>query len=668
MNSILENLNIPQKSAVEHNLGPLLIFAGAGSGKTKVITTRIAYLISEYNVSPSRILAVTFTKKASEEMLERVQLAIVQSGYRGEEKPLIGTFHSIGAMILRREAKHVGLNNNFSIFDSDDADNLIKEIMISMNIDIKQIKPQNISWLISAAKNDVVDPEDFPYKYSGYVEDIAADIYAQYQKQLKSQNAVDFGDLLFLVAKLFKENKEILEKYKAMYDYILIDEYQDTNKAQYMIIKALADTHRNLCVVGDDDQGIYGWRGADINNILSFEKDFPEVKVVKLEQNYRSKANIINAAVSVISRNGTRADKKLWTDKDDGDNITIYQAQDAEDESRFVVDEIQTLVRQGKKYSDVAVLYRTNYQSRSIEEALIRRGIGYKLVGGYRFYERKEIKDIISYLRFTHNIKDDLSLSRVINIPNRKVGPKGIATLFDTARSMDLSLGELLVATYILNNNDQAKFRNMFSEKTFDELESNRSILSKFIPIIDLFGSIFMFSMENNILAVIENILAKTNYLKWLDDGTEQAQSRVDNVEELKNVARIYTERSEDKSTALFLQDLTLIEQEQDNSKEDGKNAVTLMTMHAAKGLEFPYVFIIGVEEGIFPHSRSLADEKELEEERRLCYVGITRAKEKLWMTFCDSRMTHGGYSSQVPSRFLTEIPQELCEYYSWNG
>jgi len=668
MDSILENLNIPQRSAVEHNLGPLLIFAGAGSGKTKVITTRIAYLISRYNVSPSRILAVTFTKKASEEMLERVQVAISNSGYRGEEKPLIGTFHSIGAMILRREAKHLGLSNNFSIFDSDDADNLIKEIMLSMNIDIKQIKPQNISWLISAAKNDVVDPEDFPYKYSGYVEDIAADIYAQYQKQLKAQNAVDFGDLLFLVAKLFNENKEVLEKYKAMYDYILIDEYQDTNKAQYMIIKALADGHRNICVVGDDDQGIYGWRGADINNILSFEKDFPEVKIVKLEQNYRSKANIINAAVSVISRNGTRAEKKLWTDKDDGDNITIYQAQDPEDESRFIVDEIQSLVRSGKKYSDVAVLYRTNYQSRSIEEALIRRGIGYKLVGGFRFYERKEIKDIISYLRFTHNIKDDLSLSRIINIPNRKVGPKGIATLFEVARSIDISLGELLVCTYITNNGLRDRYNTLFNQNIYEQVESNKSVLSKFIPIIDLFGQIYLDAKESNILEVIENILARTNYIRWLDDGTEQAQSRIDNVNELKNVARSYLERSEEKSVALFLQDLTLIEQEQDNTKDDSKNAVTLMTMHSAKGLEFPYVFIIGVEEGIFPHSRSLNDDKELEEERRLCYVGITRAKEKLWLTFCDSRMTNGGYTSQVPSRFLTEIPQELCEYYSWNG
>lgn len=668
MDSILENLNNPQRIAVEHNLGPLLIFAGAGSGKTKVITTRIAYLITKYNVKPSRILAVTFTKKAADEMLDRVKVAISNFGYKGSEKPLIGTFHSIGAIILRKEAKHLGLNSNFSIFDTDDSDNLIKEIMISNNIDIKQIKPQNISWLISSAKNDLVDAEDFPYKYSGYVEDIAADMYLKYQKQLKAQNAVDFGDLIFLVAKLFNENKEVLEKYKRMFDYILVDEYQDTNKAQYNIIKALAESHRNICVVGDDDQGIYGWRGADINNILSFEKDFSEVKVVKLEQNYRSKANIIKAAVSVISRNGKRAEKNLWTDKDDGDYIVIYQAQDPEDESRFVVDEIQSLIRTGKKYSDIAVLYRTNYQSRSIEEALIRRGVGYKLVGGFRFYERKEIKDIISYLRFTHNIKDDLSLSRIINTPNRKVGPKGVATLFEISRSIGISLGELLVASYIVNNNIRDKYNNVFDTNVYDSLGDYRKTLSKFIPIVDLFGQIYINAKESNILEVIENILSKTNYIRWLDDGSEQAQSRIDNINELKNVARSYLEKSEDKSVALFLQDLTLIEQEQDNTNNDGKKTVTLMTMHSAKGLEFPYVFIIGVEEGIFPHSRSLNDVNELEEERRLCYVGITRAKEKLWLTFCDNRMTNGGYTSQIPSRFLTEIPQDLCEYYSWNG
>lgn len=662
----MENLNPPQREAVMHTQGPLLVFAGAGSGKTKVITSRIAYLICHHNIKPENILAVTFTKKASEEMQERIDKLLSEVGVSQSERPAIGTFHSIGAMILRREANLVGLTNSFSIYDTDDSDNLIKEIILSMNLDIKQIKPQAISWLIGAAKNDLVSPEDFPFKYSGYIEDIAAEVYTKYQKQLTDQNSVDFGDLIYYPAKILQENLGILEKYQNKYQYLLIDEYQDTNKSQYVMSKLLAQVHRNICVVGDDDQGIYGWRGADIQNILSFEKDFPEVKVVKLEQNYRSVANVIHAAVAVIEKNVSRAEKTLWTDKSDGEKIVIYQAENPEDEARYVVDELISFRNSGRKLKEAAFLYRTNYQSRVLEEELLRRGISYKLVGGFRFYERKEIKDIISYLRFVHNIKDDLSLSRVLNVPARKMGPKSVSELFTLARSLHLSIGELLVGAYIINN--EIKNDGIVDESVISDVMSKIEEAGKFNNIINIFGEIYVGCKDKNALIAIKEIIELTKYDNYIDDGSEAAQSKLENLTELKNVAASYVTKSSDNSIALFLQEITLIEQEQDKNMREGGDSVTLMTMHSAKGLEFPAVFIVGMEEGIFPHSRSFTDNKELEEERRLCYVGITRAKERLWLTFAEGRNQMGGYSSQIPSRFLAEIPQDLCEYYSWSA
>ncbi|MBI2357184.1 UvrD-helicase domain-containing protein [Candidatus Dojkabacteria bacterium] len=663
---ILENLNPPQREAVMHTEGPLLVFAGAGSGKTKVITSRIAYLIKEHKVQPSSILAVTFTKKASEEMRERIDKLLLSVGVSGDAGPVIGTFHSIGAMILRKEASLLGYTSGFSIYDSDDSENLIKEILLSMNLDLKQIKPQAISWLISAAKNDLISPENFPYHYTGYIEDIAGEVYTKYQKQLLGQNSVDFGDLIYLPAKLLLENKEVLAKYQERFKYLLIDEYQDTNKSQYTLSKLLAEQHRNICVVGDDDQGIYGWRGADIQNILSFEKDFPEVKVVKLEQNYRSVANVIHAAVSVIGQNTSRAEKTLWTDKESGEKINIYQARDPEDEAQFVVDEITTFRNSGRKLKEVAVLYRTNFQSRTLEEELLRRGLPYKLVGGYRFYERKEIKDLISYLRFVHNIKDDLSVSRVLNIPSRKMGPKGVSDLYAIARDIEISICELLVGTYVHNHSIQNT--GIIDEGILSLIESKIGDMAKFTSLSDTFGEIYVNCRNKNALSAITEIMDIIRYETFIDDGSEAAQSRLENISELKNVASSYVAKSEDNSIALFLQEITLIEQEQDKNKNEGGDSVTLMTMHSSKGLEFPAVFIVGMEEGVFPHSRSFTDGKELEEERRLCYVGITRAKERLWLTFAEGRNQMGGYSSQIPSRFLAEIPQDLCEYYSWNA
>lgn len=663
---ILQNLNPQQQEAVLQTEGPLLIFAGAGSGKTKTITRRIAYLISEKAVNPENILAVTFTKKAANEMLERVNNALEEIGFKSKQRPALGTFHSIGAQILRKEAANYGLSNNFSIYDSDDTENLVKDIIINMNLDIKQIKPSTILHFIESAKNELITPENYSFTYSGYIEDIAGEVYTKYQKQLLSQNAVDFGDLIYLPAKLLGENINILRKYQNQFQYILVDEYQDTNKAQYTLVKLLSQEHQNICVVGDDDQGIYAWRGADIQNILSFEKDFPGTKVIKLEQNYRSTATVIHAAVSVITQNAQRAEKSLWTAREEGSKITIYQAQDPEDEARYVVDELISNTRSKYGLNDFAILYRTNYQSRALEEELLRRGIPYKLVGGFRFYERKEIKDIISYLRFIHNIKDDLSLTRILNVPSRKVGPKAVQMLFEMVKELDVSLGQLLVGIYLKQNQESRSILKISQEK-LEKIWQTQGI-EKFFGLSQTFGEIYEKSEGLNILQTINKIIEEIDYIKWIDDGSEAAQSRVENIDELRNVASAYAIQGGENSVALFLQEITLIEQEQDKSKNSNGNAVTLMTLHSSKGLEFPCVIIVGMEEGILPHSRAFTSEKELEEERRLCYVGITRAKDVLWMTFAQGRNTMGGYSSQIPSRFLAEIPPELCEYYSWNG
>jgi DNA helicase-2/ATP-dependent DNA helicase PcrA len=664
---ILQNLNEPQKEAVTHTEGPLLVFAGAGSGKTRVITNRIAYLIAVKKITPSNILAVTFTKKAAEEMQERINSILNELKISPSSRPLIGTFHSIGSLILRKEADKVGLSRNFSIYDSDDSEGLIKDILIEQNVDIKQVRPKAVSAMISSAKNDLISPEDFPYTYSGYIEDIVAQVYTSYQKHLKEKNAVDFGDLLAIPVNLLKVDQAVLKKYQDQFKYILVDEYQDTNKAQYEFIKSLAQEHQNLCVVGDDDQGIYAWRGADIKNILSFEKDFSNVKVVKLEQNYRSVKTVIHAAVSVIQRNIARAEKSLWTDKEDGEKITVYQARDPEGEAQYVLDEIHTLRSRGHSLKDMAVLYRTNYQSRAIEEELLRRGIPYKLVGGFRFYERKEVKDIISYLRFTHNIKDDLSLNRIINTPPRKAGPKAVRDLNQMAQQLGCSLGETLVAVYLSDNPSDTEIPGV-SKALVKKVEERKEELAKYEWLVGLFGEIYIRTQDMNVLEAIKYVVDRIKYESYIDDGTEAAEARLENIEELKNVAGSYVMKSGDQSTALFLEEITLIEQEQDKAKDAEGNAVTLMTLHASKGLEFPVVFIIGMEEGIMPHSRAFVEEKELEEERRLCYVGITRAKERLYMTFAEGRNTMGGFAQQIPSRFLTEIPEELCEYYSWNS
>ena len=663
---ILGKLNEQQRVAVQTTEGPLLVFAGAGSGKTRVITNRIAYLITEKNISPKNIMAVTFTKKAAGEMQERVLSLLKELNIDTKDVPLIGTFHSIGALFLRQNARDVGLMPNFSICDSSDTENLIKDILIEKNIDVKQIKPESIAYFISDAKNELISPEQFSQHYGGFIEDIVADIYPLYQKQLRLQNSVDFGDLIYLTVKLLSENKKVLSYYQDIYRYILIDEYQDTNTAQYMFAKLLSQKYQNICVVGDDDQGIYGWRGADIKNIQSFERDFKNVKVVKLEQNYRSTGNVISAAMSVIQQNVFRVNKKLWTEKDSGNPITVYQARDQDDEAQYVVDEINRLRRNGISLVDVAVLYRTNYQSRAIEEAMLKNGIPYKLVGGFRFYDRKEIKDILSYMRFIFNLKDDLSITRVLNTPNRKIGPKSIAAIHSIAKKCGCSIGEVLVGAYSIENSLEK--HGEMSDKVYKKVETVMDEIMSFLPIVDLFGSLYFESQGMDVLSVIDLILEKTKYIEWFDDSSQEAEYKKENIEELKNVAAAYSQKFGNNSLEIFLQEINLIELEQSKNQDGSGNYVNLMTLHSSKGLEFDYVFIVGVEEGILPHSRSFTDEEELEEERRLCYVGITRAKEKLYLTFSERRLSREGYSTQIPSRFLGEIPQDICDYYSWQS
>jgi len=663
-NSILDALNPEQKKAVTCTDGPLLVFAGAGSGKTRVITNRIAYLIVEEHVNPHNILAVTFTKKAAGEMQERITTLLKELNMQVNAIPTIGTFHSIGAMILRQNAQELGFNNNFSIYDSDDSEKIIKELLLARDIDIKEIKPKSIAHYINAAKNEMIDPERFKSHYGGFIEDIAAEIYPEYQKQLKAQNSVDFGDLLYLTVKMFSENEKIKEKYQEKFKYLLIDEYQDTNLAQYKFAKLLSEKHKNICVVGDDDQGIYGWRGANIKNIQSFEEDFKNVTVVKLEQNYRSTKNVIKAAGSVIEQNNLRVDKVLWTDNNEGESITVFQAADQENEAEYVVEQIQKQRRLGVSLKDIAVLYRTNYQSRAIEEVLLKSGLPYKLVGGFRFYEREEIKDIISYLRFCFNMKDELSMDRIINTPSRKIGLKSLAKLHELAKEVGCTLGEFLIGAYVTLNSEY-KDKVKIEDAMLTKITSLKEEWEKFTHVVNLFGNIYFFSKGRNLSEMTDYILEKTKYIEWFDDHTEQADIKKENIIELKNVAYSYSQKYGEESLEMFLNEISLIEQEQDKNQDGSGNYVNLMTLHSSKGLEFDYVFMVGMEEGLLPHSRSFMEEDEMEEERRLCYVGITRAKQKLFLTFAERRQTRGGYSSQIPSRFLGEIPQNICDYYS---
>ena len=632
-------LNPQQAEAVINTEGPMLIMAGAGSGKTKVLTCRVANLLQK-GVRPYRILAITFTNKAATEMRERVNN---MSGPAAKDVWLF-TFHAFCARFLRMEIdKLPGYGGNFAIYDTADSQNLIKQILKEMNLDDKRFQPSGILSRISNAKNALQDAAAFARQAGDFYEQKVADIYSRYEQKLQLNNALDFDDLLMLSIKLLQENKEVREKYQDRFDYLLVDEYQDTNHAQYLLTKFLAAKHRNICVVGDADQSIYGWRGADIQNILDFEKDYPDAKVIKLEQNYRSTQIILDAANAVIENNTGRKPKKLWTENKSGADIIYFQAVDERDEARFVIEQLQNLQRtENKKLGDMAILYRTNTQSRIFEEMLIKSGISYNMVGGLKFYERKEIKDIIAYLRVIFNPADSLSLLRIINVPKRGIGDASLAKIQAYAAANNVSL-----------------FEAVSNAAAIDGLSSR--FVSKLDDLAGIIFELMNLANEAPVEDLIDRVLRDTGYLEELEnERTPQAQSRIDNLHELISVAQEFAASEEENNLENFLAHVALVSDIDDT--ELGEDAITLMTLHSSKGLEFPVVFLVGMEEGLFPHARTLMDETEIEEERRLCYVGITRAKEKLFLSSTKMRTIYGNTVTYPPSRFLQEIPARLVK------
>lgn len=632
-------LNPQQAEAVINTEGPMLIMAGAGSGKTKVLTCRVANLLQK-GVRPYRILAITFTNKAAAEMRERVNN---MSGPAAKDVWLF-TFHAFCARFLRMEIdKLPGYGGNFAIYDTADSQNLIKQILKEMNLDDKRFQPSGILSRISNAKNALQDAAAFARQAGDFYEQKVADIYSRYEQKLQLNNALDFDDLLMLSIKLLQENKEVREKYQDRFDYLLVDEYQDTNHAQYLLTKFLAAKHRNICVVGDADQSIYGWRGADIQNILDFEKDYPDAKVIKLEQNYRSTQIILDAANAVIENNTGRKPKNLWTENKSGADIIYFQAVDERDEARFVIEQLQNLQRtENKKLGDMAILYRTNTQSRIFEEMLIKSGISYNMVGGLKFYERKEIKDIIAYLRVIFNPADSLSLLRIINVPKRGIGDASLTKIQAYAAANNVSL-----------------FEAVSNAAAIDGLSSR--FVSKLDDLAGIIFELMNLAGEAPVEDLIDRVLRDTGYLEELEnERTPQAQSRIDNLHELISVAQEFAASEEENNLENFLAHVALVSDIDDT--ELGEDAITLMTLHSSKGLEFPVVFLVGMEEGLFPHARTLMDETEIEEERRLCYVGITRAKEKLFLSSTKMRTIYGNTVTYPPSRFLQEIPARLVK------
>ena len=640
MQELIEGLNNKQKEAVLATEGPCLVIAGAGSGKTKVLTHKIAYLMSEMHVKPWNILAITFTNKAANEMKERVEKLVGDAA----KDMWIGTFHSICVRILRKYIDRLGYDHSFLIFDTTDQKTLVKECMKSLKIDDKMFTDRSIMSEISNAKNEMLEPKAYQTKYAGeYRKEIIGKVYEMYQQKLKENNAVDFDDLINHTIKILTENPDALEYYSDKFKYVLVDEYQDTNKAQFTLVTLLASKYGNITVVGDNDQGIYSFRGADITNILNFEKDFPGAKLIKLEQNYRCTGNILKAANAVIKHNENKYEKKLWTENDEGALPTIHKADDEYDEGRFIVQEINHLRREEyMKYSDFTVLYRMNSQSRAIEEILRREGIPYKIVGGLKFYERKEIKDIISYLRLIYNFSDNISLRRIINEPKRGIGKTSIDNIGEISEQTGLSMFDIIkhAEDYGLN---RVKANSMEFIQTIEYLRSKIEELS----ISDL----------------IKETLDKTGYMKALElENTTEAESRIENLEEFLTVAIEFEEEEAENTLADFLEGITL--SSDIDGMEDSEDSVTLMTLHSAKGLEFPVVFLVGLEEGIFPGNKSIGEPKELEEERRLFYVGITRAKQFLYLTCAKRRTIFGSTSYNAISRFVEEIPSDLLDGY----
>lgn len=636
---IIKDLNTRQQEAVQHLNGPLLVLAGAGSGKTRVLTRRIAYLMEHYRVSSHNIMAVTFTNKAADEMKYRVEKML-----EGKAHNLwVSTFHSFCVRILRQEAEKLGYASNLIIYDTSDQKQLMKLIFKEMNLDRKRTKPAAVLAEISNAKNELLTPDEYQETTGGFFMDITARCYQLYQEKLKENNAMDFDDLIMKTVELFRKYPAVLDYYQDKFKYILIDEYQDVNQAQYQLVKLLARKYKNICVVGDPDQGIYGFRGADIRNILRFEKDYPEAKIVKLEQNYRSREKILKAAHKLIANNLDRKEKKLWSERGEGKDITLYHAVNDKDEAAYICKKIIDLERkEGYSYGDIAILYRTNAQSRTLEEMLIKFALPYQIVGGLRFYDRMEIKDIIAYLRVIYNPADDVSLLRIINRPKRGIGAGTIGKLQGFMRKTGLSLYQVgLRAEEIggLGGAYQKRVKSFF--KLMEEFKKA--------------------SEEITLDRLVDKIITETGYRQELEDeGTIQALSRLENIEELFSVIEEFLRNSENNTLGGFLEEVSLLSDV--DQMEDAEQSITLMTLHAAKGLEFPVVFISGMEEGIFPHANSMMEAVELEEERRLCYVGITRAMEELYLTLAKERMRFGDRQRNMPSRFIEEIPEKLLE------
>lgn len=642
MNPIFDTLNDRQCEAVKHTEGPLLITAGAGSGKTKVLTCRIAHLL-ELGVAPYRILAITFTNKAAKEMKERVTNLVGAQA----DSIWLSTFHSFCAKLLRFEVDGFhGYTRNFTIYDSSDQLVLVKDCLKKLNLDDKQFMPRSVLGTISSAKNVLMDARAFAAKASDFYEQKVADVYALYQEKLRENNAVDFDDLLFLAVRLLQEKEDVREKYQSRFQYILVDEYQDTNHAQYALTKILAARWRNICVVGDADQSIYAWRGADIRNIIDFTRDYPDAASIKLEQNYRSTKTILHAANAVIDNNESRPKKTLWTENPAGNKIIHYQAQTEHDEADYIAGVIYNRHEiSHEPYGDMAILFRTNAQSRVLEEKLMRYAIPYTMVGGTKFYDRKEIKDVLAYLRLLYNPEDSLSLTRIINVPKRNIGATTMEHVAAYAEEEGISLFEALSSTDEIPVTKRA-----------------RTSLENFAAMIfDLLNDI----EGKDVLSLIETVIKQTGYGDMLDKEAEhdpQGESRKENVGEFLSVAKDYMDSNPDGNLQDFLENVALVSDVDDFESSDSK--VTLMTLHAAKGLEFPVVFLTGLDEGLFPHSRTLLDPAQVEEERRLAYVGITRAERQLYVTNAITRTMYGRISAYMPSRFLAEIPSQLMEDY----
>ena len=635
---ILAGLNPAQKEAVQTIEGPVLIVAGPGSGKTRVIAHRVAYLITVCGISPHRIMAVTFTNKAAREMKERIYHLLGNT----VEGLTLGTFHATCARILRMEAQHIGLSKDFLIYDEGDQNSLLKRSIEQIGLDPKQYPPKAIGAAISAAKARLLAPQEYRHQVGSYYEEVVARVYERYQELLAENSALDFDDLIMKVVQLFRSQTEVLAKYQSRYLHVMIDEFQDTNLAQYILSRQLAGKYKNICVVGDPDQSIYSWRQANLRHILDFEKDYPDVKIVFLEQNYRSSQTILKAAEHVIAANQQRKQKKLWTENEVGVPISVVQTYNEQEEAHFAVNEVERLVAKGsRKAGDIAIMYRTNAQSRALEEEFVRYGLPYRLVGGTRFYERREVKDVVAYLRLMHNPHDTVSLTRIINVPGRGIGQRTIAEFTTWANEKSLSYYDALKLISQV-------------EETVPFSSRSTQALSHFVNVLD---ELIAKTGELNLADLLDLVLEKTGYKKYTIEGAD-GEERWDNILELRTVAAGYKALEPREALAAFLEEVALVS---DVDELDEKvDAATLITLHQAKGLEFPVVFIVGMEEGVLPHFKSLPDPEQMEEERRLCYVGITRAKEKVYLVYTLRRSLMGSSAHNPPSRFLKDIPSHL--------